>query len=143
MAFLEIMREECPELQGFNQAGDPLLENLAGDWQLHFSTISGIFPYIPVDEKLRIDTEENLLMVVNNFGPLTISFVSQFDFSGTSCEFGFDALVFEFLGNPFFRIPIKEKKMKWYNFYYTDERLSCVRSSSGALTLLFRTTSAL
>ena len=139
MAFLELMRDQkCPDLPGFRKSGEALLAQLEGNWQLHFSTISDVFPYIPVDESLVIDTQSRVLKVVNNFGPLVISLESPFEFSGTSCEFGFDTVVLLFLGNEFFRKSLKSRKMKWYNFYYTDDRFSCVRSSSGALTLLFR-----
>lgn len=138
MAYLEIMRETCGEIPGFTRKGEKLLADLAGDWRLHFSTFSKTFPYLPLKEIVRLDTDAKSIAVINRVGPLTASFISSILFTGTSCEFGFETIEVELFGQVVLQRNIAERKMKWYNFYYTDDTVSCVRSSTGALTLLFR-----
>mmetsp|Transcript_45152 Transcript_45152/g.114298 ORF Transcript_45152/g.114298 Transcript_45152/m.114298 type:complete len:322 (-) Transcript_45152:93-1058(-) len=138
MAYLESARESAVGIPALSLKGDKLLAELAGDWRLHFSTFSDTFPYLPLREVVRLDVNAKTIAVINFFGPVSLSFVSDILFSGTNCEFGFQACEVELAGRLVARRPLAQRNMKWYNFFYTDNGLACVRSSSGALTLLFR-----
>ena len=140
MAALESLRESCRDLPGFALEGEELLGAIKGDWILHFSTFSQAFPYLPIKEVVRIGSEEPKISVINRFGPIGLTFSSPFEFDdAVSCEFGFDALTVDVFGTTLLEKPIAERKMKTYDFFYTEDGMACVRSSSGALTLLFRT----